>query len=179
MIYNHCTVHRLELCMLDSIKFDKYLETFDENINNIFKYYYKSPTRRKELWDLASLFEDEFKQLGRLKNIRWIASRSRALTLLETNYKVMVYDLESKSYGTTETAKKAKGYVEFLKTPNFLFYLHFFQDIIEKLRPFPLQFQRDDLLVCHVPRKLEETKAVNWCFTRRTGRSIYTTIERS
>ena len=41
----------------------------------------------------------------------------------------MVYDLESKSYGTTETAKKAKGYAEFLKTPNFLFYLHFFHDI--------------------------------------------------
>ena len=49
MIYTHCTAHRLELSMLDSIKFDKYLETFDENINNIFKYYYKSPTRRKEL----------------------------------------------------------------------------------------------------------------------------------
>ena len=102
------------------------------------KYYYKSPTRRKELRDPASLFEDEFKQLGHLKNIRWIASRSRDLTLLETNYKVMVYDLESKSYGTTETAKKAKGYVEFLKTPNFLFYLHFFQDIVEKLHPLSL-----------------------------------------
>ena len=109
MIYTHCTAHRLELYMLDSIKFDKYLETFNENINNIFKYYYKSPTCRKEPRDLTSLFEDEFKQLGHLKNIRWIASHSRSLTLLETNYKVMVYDLESKSYGTTETAKRQRA----------------------------------------------------------------------
>ena len=36
MIYTHCTAHRLELSMLDSIKFDKYLETFNENVNNIF-----------------------------------------------------------------------------------------------------------------------------------------------
>ena len=160
LIYTHCTAHRLELSMLDSIKFDKYLKIFDENINNIFRFYYQSASRRKELRDLALLFQENFKQLGRLKNIRWIASRSRALTLLETNYKVLVFDLESKSYGTSETAQKAKGYAEFLKTPNFLFYLHFFQDIVEKLRPLSLQFQRNDLLVCHVPRKIEETKAV-------------------
>ena len=159
MVYTHCTAHRLELAMLDSIKFDKYLQIFDENINNIFKFYYVSPTRRKELSDLAVVLEGEFKQLGRLKNIRWIQSRARALTLLETDYQVLVYDLESKSYGTSETALKAKGYAEFLKTPNFLFYLHFFQDIVEKLRPLSLQFQSDDLLVSHVPSKIEETKA--------------------
>ena len=27
------------------------------------------------------------------------------------------------------------GYAEFLKTPNFLLYLHFFQDIVERLQP--------------------------------------------
>ena len=28
LIYTHCTAHRLELSMLDSIKFDKYLKIF-------------------------------------------------------------------------------------------------------------------------------------------------------
>ena len=35
------------------------------------------------------------------------------------------------------------------------FGLHFFQDIVEKLRPFSLHFQRN----LHVPGKFEETKA--------------------
>ena len=46
MIYTHCTVHRLELSILDSMKFDDYLTLFDENIHNIFKFYYKNATRR-------------------------------------------------------------------------------------------------------------------------------------
>ena len=72
------------------------------------------------------LFDGQFTQFGLLKKVRWIASRSKALNLLETSYKVMVLNLENKSYGSSDPAKKALGYVEFLKKPNFLFYLHFF-----------------------------------------------------
>ena len=71
----------------------------------------------KELDELAMVLKDEFKQLGRLKSIRWIPSRYRELKLLENDYKVLVYDLKSKSYGNGETSKKAKGYLKFLKNP--------------------------------------------------------------
>ena len=160
LVYTHCTAHRLELAIRDAIKFDAYLDKFDDVINNIFKFYYYSPLRRKELNDLALLFEENFKQFGLLKNIRWLSSRSRALNLLESNYKILVYDLENKSYSTGETAKKAHGYINFIKTPKFIYCLNFFQDIIEKLRPLSLEFQKDELLVCHVPSKVEQTKSV-------------------
>ena len=47
----------------------------------------------KELDELAMVLKDGFKQLGRLKSIRSIPSRYRALKLLENDYKVLVYDL--------------------------------------------------------------------------------------
>ena len=72
------------------------------------------------------LFDGQFTQFGLLKNVRWIASRAKALNLLETNYKVIVLNLENKLYRSSDRAKKALGYVEFLKTPNFLVCLHFF-----------------------------------------------------
>ena len=53
---------------------DDYLHHFDENINSLFKFYYYSPIRRKELKDMASEIEVEFKQFGLLQNIRWLAS---------------------------------------------------------------------------------------------------------
>ena len=135
LIYTHCVAHRLELAVLDAIKFDDdYLELFDSTIKGIFKFYYYSTVRRKELRAIGELLHEEFKQLGLMKNIRWLASRSRALSILDTNYKVLVYDLESKSYGTNETASKARGYVEFIRQPQFLFYLHFFQDIVSILK---------------------------------------------
>ena len=160
MIYTHCTAHRLELAMLDSIKSDQYLPKFDDYINKIFKFYFKSANRRKELYEILPWFEENFKSFGHLKNIRWIASRARAFNLLEENYKILIYDLENKSYGSSETSKKALGYVEFSKTPEFFFYLHFLQDVVGVLRPLSLAFQKDDLSICHVPSKVEETKSL-------------------
>ena len=118
LVYTHCVAHRFELAVLDSIKSDDaYLTKFDETVNSIFKFYYYSAVRRKELKAIGDLLQEEFQQLGLLKKIRWLASRARALRLLEANYKALVYDLESKSYGTSETAKKALGYADFIKKP--------------------------------------------------------------
>ena len=71
-----------------------------------------------------------------------------------------MYDLENKSYGSSETSKKALRYVEFLKALEFLFYFHFLQDMVGVLRPVSLAFQKHDLLICHVPSKVEETKSL-------------------
>jgi hypothetical protein len=108
LVYTHCVAHRAELAILDSIKStDNYIEKFDETLNNIFKFYYYSTKRRKELKDIAELFQGKFRQLGLVRNIRWIASRSRALNVIEKDYRYLVYDLEQKSYGSDETAKKS------------------------------------------------------------------------
>ena len=126
LVYTHCVAHRTELAIMESIKFDdSYLEKFDNILKGIFKFCYVSPVRRKELRKIRDMFENEFRQLALLKNIRWVASRVRPLNTIETNYKVLVFDLESKSYGTDETSKKTLGYLQFIKQPKFLFYLHF------------------------------------------------------
>ena len=77
------------------------------------------------------MFEEDFKKFGLLKNIRWIASRSRALNLVESNYLILICDLEQKSCNQSETGKKAHGFVTFMKQPKFLFYLHFLQDLVK------------------------------------------------
>ena len=157
LIYTHCVAHRLELAMLDALKLkDTYIQTFDNNINALFKFYYYSPVRRKELKEMAKEIKVEFKQFGLLKNIRWLASRSRALSILENNYKAIIFDLETKSYGKDETASKARGFLQFLKKPTFLFYLHFFQDFVVSLKELSLIFQKNELLVCEIPRLLDE-----------------------
>ena len=127
LVYTHCVAYRTELAIMHFLKFDdSYLEKFDDILNGIFRFYYVSPVRRKELRKIRDMFENEFRQLFLFKNIRWVASRVRALNTIETYYEVLVFDLESKSYGTDETSKKALGYLQFIKQPKRLFYLHFF-----------------------------------------------------
>ena len=76
------------------------------------------------------------------------------------NNSVCCIRLDGLALRLPDGAKKALGYAEFLKTPNFLFYVQSFQDIVEKLQPLSLEFQKEELRVCHVPSKVEETKAM-------------------
>ena len=143
--------------VLDAIKYqNNYLEQFDEVINNIFRFYLFSSVRRKDLRKIGDMFAHEFKQLGLLKSIRWVASRVRALNILETDFAVLVYDLESESHGSDETSKKANGYVKFIKQPKFLFYPHFMQDLVSVIKVVSLKFQQGKLLACKIPRIISE-----------------------
>lgn len=71
-VYLWCVAHRLELAVLDAIKNDSYLKDFEETVNSIFKFYYKSPKLRQEIQDLEKVFDSEFAQFGCMKKIRWI-----------------------------------------------------------------------------------------------------------
>ena len=157
LMFTHCVAHRLELSVLDSIKCDQYLNEFSELVNNIFQYYYYSPARRSEFMYLANVLGEVAKKLCCLKNVRWLASRKRALSSLHTNYKILVKNMESKSYESSESGKKASGYVAQLKNPRFLFYLNFFLDMVMTLSNLSLQLH-DELLVIDVPYLLEATK---------------------
>ena len=121
VIYTHCIAHSLELAIIDLINCDNYLKEFNEGTNNIFQFYFYLSTRRRELHKLAKLLKNEFKQLGRLKYIPWIARRHRDLKHLENDYKVLVYELKIKSYRNGERSKKAKGYLRFLKNLHIFF----------------------------------------------------------
>ena len=121
VLYTHCVAHLLELTVLDVIKFeDTYIEMFNDTLNGIFKYYYNSAVRRNELKLIADIFEEEVKKLGLLKKMRWVTSRARALNLIESNYQMLIYDLEQKSY--METAKQERRLLDmssFLNSPSF------------------------------------------------------------
>ena len=95
LLYIQCVAHLLELAVLDAIKFeDTHLEKFNDTLNGIFKYYYNSAVRPNEIKLIADMFEEEVKKLGLLKKIRWVGSRARALNLIESNYQMLIYDLE-------------------------------------------------------------------------------------
>ena len=40
-----------------------------------------------------------------MKNIHWIESQSRALNLVESNYLIIIYDLQQKSYNKSDKGK--------------------------------------------------------------------------
>lgn len=110
-------------------------------INSLFHLYSFSLLHHKEFKVFADLLDKDFNQFGLFKKICWLDSRSYALMLSETDYKLIVYDQESKGYGSDELSKEVFGDVDFLNKPQFLFfYLHFLQDLVNILKSLLLSF---------------------------------------
>lgn len=79
----HCVAHNLELRVGDAIRTVPSLQSFLDNVSQIFRFYYYSPKIRRELHGFADIFEEQaaYYSSGSQKT-RWVASRHRALLLL-------------------------------------------------------------------------------------------------
>lgn len=160
MVFTHCIAHNLELAVLDSIKSDTNLERLQATISAMFLCYYHSPKKRREIKSISDLLEHTFKQFGGLKRVRWLASRHRALSIIETNYSALVIHQENIGESDDANAQTAKGHVKDIKSVWFVFYLHFSMDFVTTLRSTSLLFQKDALLVCVVNRVIESRISV-------------------
>ena len=79
-LYLWCIAHRLELAVLDAVKHDDYLSEFEDISNNIFLMYSLFPKLQQELKVSGEQLDKIMKEFGRLKRVRWLASRFRAIS---------------------------------------------------------------------------------------------------
>lgn len=73
----HCIAHKLELAVLDANKKFSYMSTFEATVMGVFKFYFFSPKRRRELKAISELFNNDFAHLGHIKGVRWLSSKER------------------------------------------------------------------------------------------------------
>lgn len=80
----HCVAHNLELAVLDAVKTIPYLETFDETIRQVFKFYYYSPKKRREVNAVSEILDENPANFSsNIEKTRWLSSRHRALAAME------------------------------------------------------------------------------------------------
>uniref|UniRef100_A0A3P9BE87 C17orf113 probable zinc finger domain-containing protein n=1 Tax=Maylandia zebra TaxID=106582 RepID=A0A3P9BE87_9CICH len=133
----HCVAHKLELAVLDSVKGCEYLVKFEDTLKTIFKMYYYSPKKRRELTEISELLNERLAHFSGLKSTRWLPSRLRCLKAVEKNYTPTVVHMENMAEGSdvkAEDAAKAKGVVQEMKTEKFVRFLHFMLDYSTILR---------------------------------------------
>uniref|UniRef100_A0AAZ1X1X8 C17orf113 probable zinc finger domain-containing protein n=1 Tax=Oreochromis aureus TaxID=47969 RepID=A0AAZ1X1X8_OREAU len=142
----HCVAHKLELAVLDSVKGCEYLVKFEDTLKTIFKMYYYSPKKRRELTEISELLNERLAHFSGLKSTRWLPSRLRCLKAVEKNYTPTVVHMENMAEGSdvkAEDAAKAKGVVQEMKTEKFVRFLHFMLDYSTVLSKCCTDFQHD------------------------------------
>ena len=133
MLFTHCIAHKLELGILDSIKSETNLEKLQSTLSAMFLCYYYSPKKHREIQEIPSFLNETVRQFGSLKNVRWLASRDQALSIIERNYFTLVIHQENIAESNDKNAATAKGHVKDLKSIWFVFFLHFMMDYVSKL----------------------------------------------
>ena len=116
----HCVAHHLELAVFDAVKTIPYLETFDETIRQVFKFYYYSPKKRREVNAVSEILNENPAHFSsNIKKTRWLSSRRRALAAMEKNLAVTVTHLEQVSSGKGEDAAKTETILKQITTGKF------------------------------------------------------------
>ncbi len=156
----HCVAHKLELAVLDSVKGCEYLVKFEDTLKTIFKMYYYSPKKRRELTEISELLNEKVAHFSGLKSTRWLPSRLRCLKAVEKNYTPSVVHMENMAGGSdikSEDAAKAKGVVQEMKTEKFVRFLHFMLDYSTILSKCSTDFQHDNLNITRTNQLIEST----------------------
>ncbi|XP_046542299.1 zinc finger protein 862-like [Haliotis rubra] len=151
----HCIAHKLELAVLDSVKDLPQLASFENTLKQVLKFYYYSPKMRRELKQVSEIFNTELVSLSDVKQVRWLASKIRAVQALKIGFHTIINHIESVATGRTEQSAKAKGWLKKMLTSSFIKVMSVLLDILPILTEVSLLFQTEDLLIIEVSGALE------------------------
>lgn len=153
----HCVAHKLELSVLDAVKTEDYLKKFENTVKQIFKFYYRSPKRRRELKAVAEMLESELSHYGDIKTVRWVASKMKALKAIKSNLHVTIAHLENAAASDKgDTGSTAKGLLKEIQSARFVKYLHMMLDFLSAVTATSVKFQKNNLLVVEVEQIIND-----------------------
>ena len=154
-----CAPHKLELSLLDAAKEKDHgviITTVEKAVDPIYRFYYASPKRRRELNDIAEIIDEDPVYFAAPSGTRWMASRLRAYKAVLRHYPAVIMHLEEASHRRTEEGSRCLAYLRSLKSRKFIDGISFLLDVLGVLAEVSLSFQKDNLLVTDVVIKLTE-----------------------
>lgn len=162
----HCFNHRLELSVHDAVKTCTETNHFKIFIDSLYAIYSMSPKCQRELSETAKELEMQISRIGKVLDVRWVASSLRTVKAVWRSYKALHTHFCSKAIdGNGDGREKAKfaGFAKKLENPVFIKNLGLMNDALEELSDLSLALQKSDvtLPVAHrlISRQVEVFQA--------------------
>lgn len=150
-----CIAHKLQLSVMDAVKDVDALHKLEATLKGIYKYYHGSPKRRREVKAVAEVLEADLAHIPDLKEVRWVASQSKALQAIKTNLLVITTHLGEAASRSDVYAGCAKKYLKDLCSSSVLKTMFLIMDILKVVADLSKFFQTEDLLIIEVLPKME------------------------
>jgi len=140
----HCLNHRLELAVNDSIKDIGATNHFKSFIDGLYVLYNASPKNQKELKDNCNDLDVLFLKVGRVLDVRWVASSWKAVNVVWRMFPALCKHFSEASEDTQRDSKarrKYHGLKSRLVSPEFLTDLALMCDCLQELTILSKQLQ--------------------------------------
>jgi len=144
----HCFNHRLELSVHDAIKSCSEGNHFKMFIDSLYATYSASPKCLRELSQCAKELKVQIKRIGRVLDVRWVASSFRSVNAVWKTYSALHKHFCAKADDTcADGREKAKfaGFAKKLANPIFIKNLGLMYDALEELSDLSLALQKSDI----------------------------------
>jgi len=104
----HCLNHRLELSIHDAVKSCTQVNHFKIFMDRLYSLYSMSPKNRRRLEQCASEIGTEVNKIGKILDVRWVASSFRAVKAVWNSYAVL-HSNSSQSAADTTIGSKSRA----------------------------------------------------------------------
>lgn len=144
----HCFNHRLELSVNDAIKACTEINHFKVFMDTLYATYSVSPKSQRELAECAKELEVSLNRIGRVLDIRWVASSCRTVKAVWQSYTALHAHFSKKACDSSvegHERSKFSGMAKKLENPIFIKNIALMYDALEELGDLSLALQKSDV----------------------------------
>ena len=153
----HCLNHRLELSVGDAVKSCTEINQFKIFLDTLYALYSMSPKMQRELGECAKEVESQLYRIGRILDVRWVASSCRSVKALWQSYPALFLHFSEKVQADgTDARERAKftGMKRKFQNPVFLKNLGLMYDALQELSDLSLALQKDSISLATAHRMI-------------------------
>src|SRR6218665_2031868 len=144
----HCFNYRLELSVGDAVKCCSEVNHFKCLMDTLYALYSQSPKCQRELAQCASELQVQLHRIGRVLDVRWVASSCRTVRAVWKSYAALHSHFVQKASDMSNDSKersKFLGMAKKFESPVFLQNLGLMFDALEELSDLSLALQKADI----------------------------------
>ncbi|XP_025410974.1 zinc finger MYM-type protein 1-like isoform X1 [Sipha flava] len=129
-IYIHCMAHKLNLVIVDTCKYLKYLRKLFNGLEAIYVHF-SYPSKNKKFNEIQNLLGLKKKSLVQLSETRW-ACRFKSCSSVIQNYGVLIQSLKEEiDAQKNKDVAEAIGIISTIKSVDFVIYLFILKEVLQ------------------------------------------------
>ena len=163
----HCWNHRLELAVNDAVKNCTEINHFKMLMDKLYSIFSMSPKHQRSLVACAAELSVSLRRIGRILDVRWVASSFRTVNAVWSSYEALVKYFQNCSTDTALDGKEraiSVGIVKKLTGVVFVKNIATMLDALEELSEVSLKLQAADIIM---PRALRHITRLTDIFQGR------------